>query len=509
MKKARKLVSIILTSIMFMVILVGGKVLALDTNTKVIKNVSELSDAIKNQEDGQTWEIQAGTYVLTQDDLNKYSSWGTDSSGSDVNAKKAGQGNWYFPIHKNNITIKGLGNVVITSNVDTANGSWATQDFISIWGDNVTIDGINIKSKKDQNKAIEVMGKNVTLKNINLQKVNEDGSGSIAFNSQSNGDIGNATLENITLYSWISATYSKTGNLNTKNITIDFTDNSYAGYSDETAGYAWRPLINVKDGITLFNSNFKLLVDDKINLTEQVFVDDLPENTTIVLNEDVAVDKMINIKKDNVTLDLNNHTLTASNKFSNTWENNNDAHLLQVLNAENVTIKNGNIVTTEKNKHGINLYNADNVVLENLKIDNTKTLGGAPIIVNNSSATVKGNLDLTIGEKSWYGINVDPKDGEASLNFANGSKVSMTGDKNKTVIQLDGDDEKINISGADKAGLTTDDNGNFIIDLTPNITSTNASVNPNTSDNLIKHMVFLGISIIGICSVIYIKKRNA
>ena len=79
--------------------------------------------------------------------------------------------------------------------MESKNGAWAAQDFISVWADNVTIDNIDILSKEERNTDIEVMGKNFTLKNSELKKVNEWGSGSIIFNAQNDEkDIGKATI---------------------------------------------------------------------------------------------------------------------------------------------------------------------------------------------------------------------------------------------------------------------------------------------------------------------------
>lgn len=165
---------------------------------------------------------------------------------------------------------------------------------------------------------------------------------------------------------------------------------------------------------------------------------------------------MVDINRDGVVLDLNGFTLTSSDNFTSTYPN--DAHLLQIT-GDNVTVKNGKIVTTEENKHGVNVYQATGVVLEGLTIDNTKTFGGAPIIVNASDVTVSGALNLTVGENSWYGINVDPKEGSASLTFAAGSSVAMTGNDGKLVIVPS---EGAVIEGAKDAGLKEDENGNYI-----------------------------------------------
>lgn len=153
-------------------------------NVKVITNASELADAVANQQPNETWKLAEGTYNLTQAHLDQYKAW-----------NEPGQGNWYFPIHEEGITIIGEGDVTVTSDVESKNGAWATQDFISVWADNVTIDNVDILSKKEQNKAIEVMAKNFTLKNSEIKKVNEDGSGSIYFNAiNDEKDIGNATI---------------------------------------------------------------------------------------------------------------------------------------------------------------------------------------------------------------------------------------------------------------------------------------------------------------------------
>ncbi len=452
-------------------------------NIVTINNVDDLSNAIQNQQDGQVWQINAGTYNLTQDDLNKY---------KDVQPGNSNQGNWYFPIHKNNITIEGInGTVIITSDVQSTNGAWATQDFVTVWGDNVTIKDIDFKCKKDVNKAIEIMGKDFTLKNCNIVKL-DNFSGSIAFNSN---DIGNATIDNVTLDSWITASYSNSGTLTTSNITIDFTNNECAGLD------GFLPVIKAPKNGTVKNTNFNLYVDSKTNLIGQVFTDNLPEGTTIHLTEDATVDKMLDIKTSNVTLDLGGHKLTASDNFTSTWENKNDAHLLQVLNASNVTIKNGSLVTTDKNKHGVNVFDSNNVTLENLKVDHTNAITGAPIVINNSSVTVNGNLDLTIGENSWYGINVDPKDGNASLNFAQGSSVSMNGKDQDLVVKLDGEKEHISISGAKEVGLELDEKGDFVIKDQP----LEKDDTPNTGLN--NNLVII-ISILALCSlsIITLKK---
>ena len=158
-------------------------------NTIIINNTEDLSNAIANQKPNQIWKIKEGIYDLTEIELNKYKDW--------KNPETSSQGGWYFPIYEDNITIIGEVDVTITSSVKSENGTWATQDFLSIWGDNITINNIDFKSKRTANKAIEIMGKNFTLKNSAIKDLSYGNSskvfsGSIYFNPlNSEKDIGN------------------------------------------------------------------------------------------------------------------------------------------------------------------------------------------------------------------------------------------------------------------------------------------------------------------------------
>lgn len=264
----KKILGMFSSALMVLSLFVAMPVKAANTTVRYIDSTEELAEAIATQTEGETWYISAGEYCLTKNDLSKY---------ADIKPGTSGQGNWYFPIIEDGISIIGQGDVTITTDYETQNGVWASQDFISVWGDNVTIDNVDILSKKEQNKAIEVMGKDFTLKNSTIKKVDENGSGSIIFNSQdSAGDIGSAVLENVTLYSWVSTNYSETGTLTADNVTIDFRDNSYAGYYDEAYGYGWCPgIFNSSSNVKVNNTDMTILVDSNIDLNGQIFNDKL------------------------------------------------------------------------------------------------------------------------------------------------------------------------------------------------------------------------------------------
>lgn len=197
---------------------------------------------------------------------------------------------------------------------------------------------------------------------------------------------------------------------------------------------------------------------------------------TLTLLDDAALERMMDLDVEGTTLDLNGHTLTAASDFAfDDAEGRNDAHLINVS-ADDVTIMNGTVKAAAVNKHCVNLFEADGAVLKDLTLDHTGAWKGAPLTVSASQAVIEGRLDLKVGEASWYGINADPRQGSASLAFAEGACVSMTGQTagGLDVIRLDGDLDRVTVSGAEAAGLvrTGDRSYGFAPEPTPVPSST-------------------------------------
>ena len=189
--------------------------------------------------------------------------------------------------------------------------------------------------------------------------------------------------------------------------------------------------------------------------TLEAAVEAAESGSTIVLLEDVYLGKMLTLDKANVKLDLNECTISASVDFVDpTNATNNDNHLIDVT-ADGVTITNGTLKAGTLNNHTLNIWSADGVTLEKVTLDGSAAgMDGAPLIVGASNVTLKGNIELKTGEKSWYGMNVDSRevsgaDKGASLTL-DSAKVSVTG-SNPIGIYVEntaGDKVALNFQGA-------------------------------------------------------------
>lgn len=501
----------------------SDSVISVKNYTIVVDDKTDLGNQIFNDKlwDGTTIQLLPGNYNLTP------------NTAYTVN----GQAGWYMPVTKS-VTIQGVDenrNVItdaantqanLYSTYYTANGALATQNLITVFADDVVIEGVTIMNKVEPNKAIEVVGsenamdftvRNCTFAPISQQLLANAGledkysyeayaqyGASLYISAQGKYEI-NANVENnrfsystISLGATTKGTYQITGNTfeGAKNYNQEtyYSTIGYQGkwlYPDpdcttlgdavvnitgntfENAGSINFIQVTTGSNVANLSGNTGVEADQvmgPVNVDGQIVVIDeeslkvaiaaAGKDDTVELAGDIALSQMLDITKSDVTMDLNGYSLTAGDNFTSTFDN--DAHLVQVNGASNVTIRNGSIVTGEKNKHGLNLYNATGVVLEDMTIDHTVAMKGAALVVNNSTLTVHGYLKLLVGEKSWYGINVDPKDGKSEVIFAEGSSVTMTGNDKLVVMFLDGNKENITITGALEAGLDQNEDGTFV-----------------------------------------------
>lgn len=402
------------------------------TETVVINNATELASAIKNQEDGQTWQIAAGTYDLTEELVKTY-------ADLDIMGRKG----WVFPITADDLTIIGEGDVTITSSYNPNTGAWHGQNFLTVAGDNVSIENVDLKGNPNTfygnlcNKVIEVLGTDFKLTDSTLLPLDyTDGtvnSGSIYFNpTNADLDIGDVTFTNVELNSWLSASSSEVskGTVNLVDSTINFENNAYAGY-----GYGV-----ISNNSAIKAENLTVKVDGNVDLQEDVFAL-VPEGTTVQLTEDYTVEDIVlelTPAHSNVTLDLNGHTIKAGENFNpeiNPGNNNWRKNLVSITNADGFTIKNGTLTANGNSnvRNILNLQTSNNVVIEDVTLDHTTAGSGAPLIVNGSEAVLEGDVEFVTGTNSWYAVNVDDKYAAAVLNAEN-ANVTFSGDTTKLPV---------------------------------------------------------------------------
>lgn len=406
----------------------------------VITNAAELGDAIRDQADGQVWRIKPGTYDLDATELAKYASVSPNGTHT----------NWYFPIFSS-IEIIGEGNPTITSSVQTLNGNFNTQDFITVWADGVSISGVQIQSKEDVNKAIEIMAKDFTLTNSTILPITySDGtvnSGSILWNTP---DAGNCLIENVTVSSWIASSRASAGNIQIKNSTIDFTNHAYASNDLFRTVADDNNLINA-DGLCI-------KIDDNVADISKQIIESAPSGTVISLETDINLTSQLYINNKDITIDGNGHTITGDDTNFVAFSTDPSTQPMNLVSASgsNVTIKNVDIVVGDLNKHTLNVVNSD-VVLDNVTLDNQKTTGGAALIINTSTVTVENKLEVEVGANSWYGVNLDNKaNNDTQIQFEAGSSFVFDISSGKEMIVEDGVN-KTEVITPTNAGIIKDD----------------------------------------------------
>ena len=357
-----------------------------------ITNVSQLCSAINGQADGQTWTIEPGVYALNQ-----------------CNSIVAGgQTGWYMPITANNITINGVGNPTIYGTGYIANGAWATQDLVAIFGNNVTIDGLTLMPKVEPNKTIEVMGANASIKNVTLtantltnpseyanisdptwaQEVKTWG-GSIYYNNAT----GTQTLSNVTINNGGVSDHSPSATFNLSSLQLSYSTNSdwindYRFYLATTS--------SVINGLPTYIYHVNSTLNNFDSVLAAVGDPATIGTDTISLDSNLTTTKQTTLAKP-VTLNGNGNIISPT--FAKTDNTNNSALSIQTsgVTVNNLT-ENG---TSSTNLHGINVYSATGINLNNVTVENNSHDG---LVVNGSNVTVN---NLTTSNNGWGGVDVD------------------------------------------------------------------------------------------------------
>lgn len=374
--------------------------------------------------------------------------FGGDTTSGDVIIAGASDNAFAGTLTISNCKISNFGKNGITVKGGTTDISNVTVDVSSEGVSNRAPNGIQI----DINAAATISG--CTITNSNSTHKNWSATGILTLRG------GKTEASNITFVNCESA-FHVTNHYDSGS---EQTTGSFSSITNSTFTNCKTAIAN--DTGTLGSSTGNTITPPAGTKLTTEYIDQLPEGTTIKLTENVQLGAMLNINTNGITLDLDGHTITASESF--TGVQNYEKHLVNVQ-GDNVTIKNGTLKTTNANRHALNLYNAKNVNLSGLTLDHTSASEGAPIVVGASTVTVSGKLELITGTASWYGMNIDSNiaDTESSVTFNKGSNLVFGGSSN---IGIRIDDEgtlggALSLTFSENMDISVPNIDNFIVVL--------------------------------------------
>lgn len=353
--------------------------------------------------------------------------------------------------------------------------------------------GMNVDSRKVSDTNT---GASLTLDSANVTVTGSKTAGIYVENSAGDGVVlnfkGDPTITG-EAEGFVPVRYAvdDTGKQNA-NATLNFDTNSSFDISDCGFGAT----VTVDNNTVGFNS-----FEDAFAYANKL---DEGKNPYITLYKDVELDEMLVIDRDGLTINLANKTIKASENFVKK-ENKNDNHLIDVR-ADNVSFVAGTLQAGENNNHVLNLWDAHNVTLDGVTLDGSGAgIPGAPLVLGGSSATLNGTVTVvTDKENSWYGVNLDSKNGEGSeltvngklvfngenqnnagiwvedqgkagsdkmkVTFSEGSSAQDNGVEGFEIVHIvktDDGTQQGTVTGGENAGLITDEDGNYIVKPAP------------------------------------------
>ena len=358
----------------------------------------------------------------------------TAAAGTVVKATNVNVSNFSrsaYDIRSGSFVITG-GNIDCTNGVTGESNSKLTKGILVGLGSNKvigSITGVNVtmsaSNYADWNTAaIEVYNNaNVTINGCSISNV-ENGIHVDNYYGSAGQDV-SVTVSNTTVTATgdavkLYSTYNGQGGVANASLTV--ASGTYTGDVRIVGA-------TDKDTLALTGGTYYVADEDELKDVLSHVAAQGQQQVTVQLTKDVTLSSMLNITASNVVVDLGGNTITAGDTFAYTFDN--DKHLVQVLNGANVTLRNGRLETTTANKHALNVYGAENFLLKDVVVDHTLAEKGAPVVVNGSTMSVGGTVELITGENSWYAMNVDNQvNGVATFSevtFVEGANVQFSG----------------------------------------------------------------------------------
>lgn len=392
-------------------------------------------------------EVTGGTFALSNVTLKDFGGTVSGASGEAVikvpataaaatvvNATNVNVSNFSrsaYDIRSGSFAITG-GSIDCTNGVTGGSNSKLTKGILVGLGSNKvtgSITGVNVtmsaSNYADWNTAaIEVYNNaNVTIDGCNISNV-ENGIHVDNYYGSAGQDV-SVTVSNTTVTATgdavkLYSTYNGQGGVANASLTV--ASGTYTGDVRIVGA-------TDKDTLALTGGTYYVADEDELKDVLSHVAAQGQQQVTVQLTKDVTLSSMLNITASNVVVDLGGNTITAGDTFAYTFDN--DKHLVQVLNGANVTLRNGRLETTTANKHALNVYGAENFLLKDVVVDHTLAEKGAPVVVNGSTMSVGGTVELITGANSWYAMNVDNQvNGVATpseVTFVEGANVQFSG----------------------------------------------------------------------------------
>lgn len=396
-------------------------------------------------------------------------------------------------ISVDNVTIDGQGQYKISGAPAAQTGHSSTDSLLTVTGDGLTLEGITLKTGSNNAHVLNLFeALNVTLDNVTLDHTNAYKGAPLMVASST--VIAKHGLHLIAgPESWYGINLDNGTGDNEGEASLTFEDNNVTFENKSGKDLLLVQLDYKKNGDAIDNSVANTIVHpENAGLTEKGPSDQyLPEVITvttedglraaaalegakIALGSDIKLLKNVAVTANDVTIDGNDKKIYADTDFKQTVPPNQDgdsaANSLFTVSGDKVVLKNITMETGAKNVHALNLYEAQNTTLENVTLDHTNAYKGAPLVVNSSTAAVKGSFKTITGAKSWYAINLDKKSttdpSDPSIDFTQATSVTFDKAEDTTAkfplytelaAQVDGV-----VKGADKAGIVLSSGGLFI-----------------------------------------------
>lgn len=394
-------------------------------------------------------------------------------------------------ISVDNVTIDGQGQYKISAGEAFPKAGASYKDsLLTVTGDGLTLEGITLETGNNNAHVLNLFeAQNVTLDNVTLDHTNAY-KGAPLMVASSTVTAKNGLHLIAGLESWYGINLDNGTGDNEGNASLTFDDNNVT-FENKTG----KDLLLVQLDYKKTDGAIDTSVENKIVNPENAglqnvgpsgqYLPDVITVTTedglraaaalkgakIALGNDIKLLNNVEVTADDVTINGSGYKIYADTDFKQTVQPSQDGdsavNTLFTVSGDNVVLKNITMETGANNVHALNLYEAQNTTLENVTLDHTKAYKGAPLVVNSSTATVRGSFKTITGDKSWYAINLDKKTTfDPSIDFTQATSVTFDKAEDTTAkfplytelaAQVDGV-----VKGADKAGIVLSSGGLFI-----------------------------------------------